>query len=153
MNLILQNGQQMTSKLEKIKLNMGEYQLVKNYDQEYKDKPYFNALTQKNEVPLEWEVSLHRSVTTSDSMDVTVYAHTKGEAIDIVENAIEWDTVEQLEGGDYPERDEWDEECEQWEQITEPANRHSTDRDTYKERVQAFTNIDKCREVNPHFNE
>ena len=74
---------------------MGEYQQIKNYDQDYKDKTYFNPLTQKSEVPLEWEVSLHRNVTTSESMDVTVYAQTKGEAIDIVENAIEWDTVEE----------------------------------------------------------
>ena len=153
MNLILQTGRQMTSKLQKIKLNMDEYQLVKNYDQEYKDKPYYNALTKKSEEPLEWEISLHRSITTSESLDVTVYAHTEGEATDIVENAIEWDTVEELEGGQYPERDEWNDEPETWEQVTEPTNRHSTDRDTYKARIEAFTNIEKCREVNPHFNE
>ena len=129
---------------------MDECKLVKNYNQNYKTKPYYNALTKQSEEPLTWEISLSRNVTTRDTVDVTVYAHTQGEAIDIVTNAIEWETIDELEGGDYPEREEWDEECEEWEQITLPENQYSVDKDTYEARIEAFTNIDKCREVNPH---
>ena len=141
----------MTTKIEQIKLNMGEYYQTDNLEQHNKQgQPYHNLMTMKDEEPLSWAIALSRSVRTTDSVEVVVYAQTEGEAIDIVTHHQEHDTIEELEGGEYPEREEWDDEYEEWEQVTIPRNEHSVDRDTYKARIEAFKNIDTCKEVNPH---
>ena len=144
----------MTTKLRAIQLNMGEFYQTENLEQgETADKPYHNAMTLKDEEPIAWDISLSRNKTSTESVEVRVYAQTEGEAIDIVTHHIEHDSIDELEGGYDIEEDYYGEEYDEWEQVTMPTNPFSVDRDTYKERIQAFTNIDKCREVNPHFNE
>ena len=141
----------MTTKITQIKLNMGEFYQTDNFEQHKKEgQPYYNHMTMKDEEPLSWAISLSRAVRTTDSVEVVVYAHTEGEAIDIVTHHQEHDTIEELQGGEYPDREEWDDEYDEWEQTTSPRNEFSVDRDTYKDRIEAFKNIDKCREVNPH---
>ena len=144
----------MTTKLRAIQLNMGEFYLTENLDQgETADKPYHNALTMQDEEPIVWEICLSRNVMSTESVEVRVYAQTEGEAIDIVTHHIDHDTIDELEGGYDIERDDYSDEYEEWEQITMPTNPFSVDRDTYKERIEAFTDINKCREVNKHLHE
>jgi|TARA_Y100000310_G_C20504540_1_gene725751 hypothetical protein len=141
----------MTTKLEQIKLNIGEFYQTDNFEQHKKEgQPYYNHMTMKDEEPLAWAISLSRAVRTTDSVEVIVYAHTEGEAIDIVTHHQEYETLEELQGGEYPERDGWDDEYEEWEQVTSPRHEYFQDRDMYKDRIEAFKNIDKCKELNPH---
>tara|TARA_R100001530_G_scaffold128516_2_gene98299 strand:+ start:122 stop:574 length:453 start_codon:yes stop_codon:yes gene_type:complete len=141
----------MTTKLEEIKLNMGEFNQSINLEQgEKKENAYHNHMTMQDEIPLPWAIALTRTVHTSESIEVIVYAQTEGEAIDIVTHHQEYDTLEELEGGDYAERDDWDDEYEEWEQVTSPRHEYFQDRDMYKARIEAFKNIDKCKELNPH---
>ena len=145
--------QYMTTKLRAIQLNMGEFYQTENLDQgETADKAYHNAMTMKDEEPIAWDICLSRNVLTTESVEVRVYAQTEGEAIDIVTHHIDHDSIGELEGGEIYniDRDDYSEEYEEWEQITMPSNPFSVDRDTYKERSEAFTDINKCREVNPH---
>jgi hypothetical protein len=144
----------MTTKLTRINLNMGEFYQTENLDQgETADKPYHNAMTLKDEEPIVWDICLSRNVMSTESVEVRVYAQTEGEAIDIVAHHIEHDSIDELEGGYEIERDDYSDEYEEWEQITNPSNPFSIDRDTYKDRKQAFTDINKCREVNKHLHE
>lgn len=141
----------MTTKLQSINLNIGEFYETQNLEQgETADKPYHNAMTLQHEEPIAWDISLSRVKTSSESVEVRVYAQTEGEAIDIVTHHIEHDTIEELEGGYDIEEDYYSEEYDQWEQVTTPSNPFSVDRDTYENRKKAFTNLEKCREVNPH---
>ena len=144
----------MTTKLQNINLNMGEFYETQNLEQgETAANPYHNAMTLQHEEPIAWDISLSRVKTSSESVEVRVYAQTEGEAIDIVTHHIEHDTIEELEGGYEIEEDYYNDEYDEWEQISTPSNPFSVDRDTYKNRKEAFTNLEKCREVNPHLHE
>ena len=144
----------MTTKLTQIHLNMGEFYQTQNLEQgDTADKPYHNSMTMKDEEPIAWDICLSRNVLTTESVEVRVYAQTEGEAIDIVTHHIDHDSIDELEGGYDIERDDYSDEYEEWEQISNPSNPFSVDRDTYKDRKEAFTDINKCREVNKHLHE
>ena len=133
---------------------MGEFYQTQNLEQgDTADKPYHNSMTMKDEEPIAWDICLSRNVLTTESVEVRVYAQTEGEAIDIVTHHIDHDSIDELEGGYDIERDDYSDEYEEWEQISNPSNPFSVDRDTYKDRKEAFTDINKCREVNKHLHE
>ena len=133
---------------------MGEFYQTQNLEQgDTADTPYHNSMTMKDEEPIAWDICLSRNVLTTESVEVRVYAQTEGEAIDIVTHHIDHDSIDELEGGYDIERDDYSDEYEEWEQISNPSNPFSVDRDTYKDRKEAFTDINKCREVNKHLHE